>query len=119
LLLAGLFVSQIVPFIVSRLFDEQNRDVGKKLGIATALMFTLPFVTYYATYHTVFSAKDEPSNWAGGAAVLVTNLIIACYVIVAFSEPEDDNETEKRGNAAHYDNDSRRPRTGIFKQRLD
>jgi VMA21-like domain len=79
-------------------------------------MFTLPFLTYYATYYYVFSSKVEPANWAGGAAVLVTNLIIMGYVIVAFSEPDD--EDEKRGNAAH-DNDVRRPRTGIFKLRVD
>ena len=108
-----------------RLLDEQNRDVGRKLGIATALMFTLPFVTYYVTYYYVFSNRTEPANWAGGAAVLVTNLIIMGYVMVAFAEPDSEDEInqKKRGNAALATTTAatgkRHPRTGIFKQRVD
>ncbi|CAB9519728.1 expressed unknown protein [Seminavis robusta] len=102
----------------SLLLAEQNRDVGRKLGIATGLMFTLPFVTYYACYYYVFSNMVDPSNWSGGAAVLVTNIIIMAYVVVAFSEPDDDDDVPKRGNAVH-DNDARHPRTGIFKRRVD
>ena len=79
-------------------------------------MFTLPIATFYFCYNFVFYHKDEPSNWSGAAAVFVTNAIIVGYVVVAFSEPEDD--TEKRGNAAQ-DNDVHHPRTGIFKQRVD
>jgi len=113
---------------VYRLLDEQNRDVGRKLGIATALMFTLPFITYFGCFHYLFAHKQEPANWAGAAAVFVTNCVIAGYVVVAFSEPdEDEEELKKRGlsGKAHSqpqqggDNDSKHPRTGIFKQRVD
>lgn len=31
----------------SVLFQEQNRDVLKKLGFATLLMFTLPIIGFY------------------------------------------------------------------------
>lgn len=98
-----------------RLMDEQNKDVGRKLGIATGLMFTLPFITYFACFHFVFQEKSEPSNWAGGAAVIVTNLIIGGYVVVAFNEPDPSEEEEQRGN----DNDVLHPRTGVFKTRVD
>ena len=77
-------------------------------------MFTMPFITYFLCFHYVFHNKQEPSNWAGGAAVIVTNIIIGAYVLVAFSEP-DDPEEEKRGN----DNDALHPRTGVFKKRVD
>lgn len=117
----------IIIFLIYRLLDEQNRDVGRKLGIATALMFTLPFLTYFGCFHYVFHEKQEPSNWAGAAAVFVTNCVIAGYVVVAFSEPdEDEEELKKRGlsGKAHNgqqggDNDAKHPRTGIFKQRVD
>ena len=65
-------------------------------------------------YHYIFYNKAEPSNWAGGAAVIVTNIIIAGYVWIAFSEP-DDPEEERRGN----DNDALHPRTGVFKKRVE
>ena len=81
-------------------------------------MFTLPIATFYFCYEFVFYQKPEPANWSGAAAVLVTNLIIVGYVWMAFSEPDDEDEKEKRGNEA-VDNDVNYPRTGIFKQRTD
>ena len=71
------------------LLEEENRDVGRKLGIATGLMFTLPIITYFVAYYYVFPHKPEPSNWAGGAAIFITNIIVFGYVFVAFNEPEE------------------------------
>ena len=99
--------------------EEQNKDVGKKLGIATGLMFTLPFITYFVSFYYVFYDKTEPSNWAGGAAVLVTNLIIIGYVMVAFHEPDHPEENGQQQQQRGNENDSKYPRTGVFKQRVD
>lgn len=80
-------------------------------------MFTLPIFTYLVCYHFVFHHKAEPSNWAGGAAVLATNVIVFGYVFVAFSEPEDPKE--KRYGDDENDNDASHPRVGIFKKRTN
>jgi hypothetical protein len=89
--------------------QEQNREVGKKLGLATALMFTLPIFAYYLGLY-IFSSKAEPDNWAAGLAIVVTNLIVAGYVYSAFSEEdiEDDDDDDAAG-----------PRVGAFKKRTD
>jgi drug/metabolite transporter (DMT)-like permease len=77
-----------------------------KLGIATACMFTLPIFAFYLGL-TIFKDKTQPDNWAGGLAILVTNMVVAGYVYSAFQEKDD------------QDNDESRPRVGVFKQRTD
>mmetsp|Transcript_19336 Transcript_19336/g.40602 ORF Transcript_19336/g.40602 Transcript_19336/m.40602 type:complete len:118 (+) Transcript_19336:344-697(+) len=106
------------------LFQEQNRSVAKKLGIATLLMFTLPILAFYIGYYVLFTQKEEPLMWSGGLAVLFTNLVIAGYVVSAFGEEEDFTEEEKRLMSNKYgggqgDGDEAGPRVGAFKQRTD
>ena len=55
----------------------------------------------------IFSEKSNPENWAGGVAVLVTNIIVAGYCYSAFTEDGDDP------------NDTKGPRVGTSKQRTD
>lgn len=86
--------------------QPQNRETGKKLGIATGLMFTMPILTFYIAM-SIFADKKNPENWAGGVAIIVTNIIIAGYCYSAFSE-EDDDPNDRRG-----------PRRGDNKQRTD
>jgi hypothetical protein len=57
-------------------------------------MFTLPFISFYVSYF-LFQEKAHPENYAGGVAILVTNLIIAGYCYSAFTE--EDQEGPKRG----------------------
>jgi hypothetical protein len=86
--------------------------VGKKLGYATLLMFTAPVITFFAVEYVVkLRNVSNPDNWAGGAAILVTNLIVAGYCYSAYKEDLND-DTKK-------DNDETAPRVGIYKQRLD
>jgi len=94
--------------VLGVLMQEQNRDVGKKLGIATLAMFTLPIFAFYLGLY-IFGDKAQPNNWAGGMAIIVTNLVIAGYVMAAFSEPDDVVD----------DNDENAPRVGVFKTRTD
>jgi hypothetical protein len=70
-------------------------------------MFTLPIIAFFVSLH-VFRDKAEPDNWAGGVAVLVTNLIVGTYCYKAYQEDRDEK-----------DNDADRPRVGIYKQRTD
>lgn len=86
------------------LLQEQNKDTGRKLGIATVLMCTLPILSYYLGLY-LFADKSQPDSWAGGMAILMTNLIVAGYVISAFQEKEDDVRDQ--------------PRVGAFKTRTD
>ncbi|KAL9180265.1 hypothetical protein ACHAXT_008235 [Thalassiosira profunda] len=100
-----------------RLLQEQNRDVAKKLGTATLLMFTLPIFAFYVGLYFLFPHKEEPLMWSGGLAVFCTNVVIAGYVISAFSEEDDADEGEQRGGQG--DGDAAGPRVGAFKQRTD
>lgn len=95
---------------VGSLLDPQNKEVGQKLGLATLLMFTLPIVTYFVALH-IFREQKNADNWAGGAAILVTNLIVGGYCYSAYVEDLAENKDK--------DNDASRPRVGIYKQRTD
>jgi hypothetical protein len=92
-----------------RLWHEKNRDTGKKLGVATFLMFTIPFLAFWVGT-IIFQNKQNPDNWAGGCAIVATNLIIAGYCYSAFMEEEDEE--------ARYD-DADGPKVGAFKNRTD
>jgi len=80
-------------------------------------MFTLPLLTYFASRRFLFSDRDEPDNWAGGAAILVTNVIVAGYCYAAYVEDAEERGKDDGGKADSYDAD--RPRVGIYKQRTD
>lgn len=59
--------------------------------------------------------------WSGGLAVFFTNVVIAGYVISAFSEEDDIDEQQQRlqGSGGQGDGDAAGPRVGAFKQRTD
>jgi VMA21-like domain len=88
--------------------QKQNQDVGRKLGTATACMFTLPIIAFYLGLNVLFTEKEHPDNWAGGLAILVTNIVVFGYCYSAFQEPDDEPENDEDG-----------PRVGIFKKRTD
>jgi hypothetical protein len=92
------------------LFDPQNKQVGVKLGYASACMVTLPILTFLIAQH-IFRDKATPDNWAGGAAIIMTNLIVAAYCYSAYVEDEEEKASQI--------NDEDHPRVGIFKQRVD
>lgn len=103
------------------LLQAQNREVAKKLGTATAAMFTVPIIAFYVGLYYLFPNKEEPLMWSGGLAVLFTNVVIAGYVISAFSEEDDIDEQQLRlaGSGGNGDGDLAGPRVGAFKQRTD
>jgi VMA21-like domain len=86
----------------------KNIETGQKLGIATGLMFTMPFVAFYVAMQ-VFAHKPSPENWAGAVAIVVTNIIVGGYCYVAYIEDSgDDDENDRSG-----------PKSGASKQRVD
>ena len=103
--------TRIQPTTIYRLFNPQNRDVGKKLLFTTGLMFTLPILTYFIVSYIIHSNPHykqtitNPDNYAGGAAILMTNIIIGGYCYMAYYE--DNNEIVEP------------PRVGKFKERTD
>jgi len=101
---------------IHRLLREENRQVAKKLGIATGLMFTFPIFTFYLCYHIIFASKEQPLAWSGFAAVGAANIVVFGYVYSAFSEPDDEDDLDPR---VQKDNDAGGPRVGAFKQRTD
>lgn len=105
-----------------RLLQEQNREVARKLGIATLLMFTLPILSFHVGLRFLFPHKEDPLMWSGGMAVVVANLVIAGYVVSAFAEEDDADAGGSRtasGGAGRGDGDEAGPRVGVFKQRTD
>mmetsp|Transcript_3792 Transcript_3792/g.3564 ORF Transcript_3792/g.3564 Transcript_3792/m.3564 type:complete len:104 (-) Transcript_3792:150-461(-) len=98
------------------LFQKQNKDVARKLGLATALMFSFPILTFYVCLYFVFHEHEDPTSWSGIMAVLAANIVVFGYVYSAFSEPHDDplessdndDPTKKKG-----------PRVGFYKERTD
>ena len=99
-----------------RLLQQQNRQVAKKLGLATLFMFTLPITFFYIGQYYLFTKYQDPTMYSGLLAVVMANVVIFGYVYSAFSEEEDElSEEEKRMG----DNDVSGPRVGAFKQRTD
>jgi hypothetical protein len=101
------------------LFHPQNKDVGQKLIGATGLMFTVPLLVFFLVRHWAKTIYDVPASsvdtYAGGAAILTTNLIIGVYCYMAYREDEEDKQLEgmKEGGGAVP------PRVGQFKERTD
>jgi hypothetical protein len=92
-----------------RLLEEQNRETGRKLGIATACMFTLPILSFYISL-AIFKDKQDPNNWAGGIAILVTNLIVGSYCYSAYCEDDSIPNDRDRSKAATG------PKVGFYKK---
>ena len=107
---------------VSRLWTAENRPVGQKLAVATAFMVTLPVATFYATHAYMVQVLDYKSfdadNWAGAAAIVMTNLIVGGYCYMAFWEDLEEQQ-QQAAAATRHDNDASVPRVGIYKQRTD
>ena len=114
--------SSLILF-VSRLWTAENRSVGQKLAVATAFMVALPVATFYATHAYMVQVLDYKSfdadNWAGAAAIVMTNLIVGGYCYMAYWEDLEDQQQQQAAAATRHDNDASVPRVGIYKQRTD
>lgn len=78
-------------------------------------MFTLPILTFFVVRYVAVSQNfSGPDNWAGAAAILVTNGIVGGYCYSAYKE-----DLEEKSNNHNNTNDADAPRVGIYKQRVD
>lgn len=93
------------------------------MGLATAAMATLPIASFFLTRYLYLSTNtttmtssiaSNPDTWAGGVAILVTNIIIAAYCISAFLGKEINDDEQNNSSK-----DKEGPRVGIYKQRTD
>jgi hypothetical protein len=72
------------------------------LLLFTGAIITAPIATYFLSLHYVFSGKlytgycsFKESIYAGISAVVVVNLLLAAYIIVAVLEDSQDGKTLK------------------------
>ncbi|KAI8646133.1 hypothetical protein BD408DRAFT_410734 [Parasitella parasitica] len=75
-------------------YVAENSDVLVKLMVFTAALCAFPIVTFFMTLHSLF---DGNTSYAGGAAALMANVIVALYIIVSvFEKPKDSAANEKK-----------------------
>ena len=75
--------------LFTALRQEQNKEVLKKLVIATLAMVVLPVATFFAVKASHVKSNPESADmWGGFAAVVMANVVIVSYVVMAFNEPE-------------------------------
>jgi len=77
------------------LFQNQNAGTAKILGITTLAMMFIPVMAFYLTMNTIFAEHEDPTMYAGFAAVLAVNLVLGGYVVFAFSEKDPESEEGK------------------------
>ena len=58
-------------------------------------MVCLPVLSFYVT-RKMYEDSDNRDLISMGVSVLVTNLIIVSYTIMAFTEPNDDEEKKEK-----------------------
>ena len=75
-------------------------------------MFTAPLGAFFLFSNFIFHNKEHPDAWAGGAAILIANIVIAGYVVSAFSEEDEEYDALKKIAKGG-------PRVGAFKIRTD
>ncbi|KAL3773779.1 hypothetical protein ACHAW5_002987 [Stephanodiscus triporus] len=77
-------------------------------------MFTLPIIAFYVGLYYIFPDKDEPLMWSGGLAVIFANVVVAGYVVSAFSEKDDDYDVDSAQRRGFGDGDLAGPRAIII-----
>jgi len=76
--------------VFKALQEEQNRDVAWKLKLTSMCMVVFPLASFF---FVKFMHAGSPSAdmWGGFAAVVAANIVIVCYVVMAFNEPDPDS----------------------------
>ncbi|KAI9358842.1 hypothetical protein BD770DRAFT_387066 [Pilaira anomala] len=77
-------------------FISQNAGMLVKLLSFSAALFAFPILTFFCTLHSLFEGN---TTYAAGAAVVMANVIVVLYIVVAyFEKPRTDVTEEKKEN---------------------
>mmetsp|Transcript_24348 Transcript_24348/g.56393 ORF Transcript_24348/g.56393 Transcript_24348/m.56393 type:complete len:97 (+) Transcript_24348:16-306(+) len=70
--------------------NPDSKVVLQKLIVATIIMFSFPFMVYFACTEVLFSGYEESTRLSigGFAAVCAVNVVIFGYVVMAFREDQ-------------------------------
>eukprot|EP00527_Entomoneis_sp_CCMP2396_P007850 CAMPEP_0198148332 /NCGR_PEP_ID=MMETSP1443-20131203/40884_1 /TAXON_ID=186043 /ORGANISM="Entomoneis sp., Strain CCMP2396" /LENGTH=80 /DNA_ID=CAMNT_0043812991 /DNA_START=204 /DNA_END=446 /DNA_ORIENTATION=- len=80
----------------------------------------MPILTFYlARDYCLGRNFTSPDMWAGGAAIVMTNVIIGIYCYSAYIEDLNDEVAQKKIKNNKNNNDDDQPRVGVWKQRTD
>mmetsp|Transcript_22767 Transcript_22767/g.26755 ORF Transcript_22767/g.26755 Transcript_22767/m.26755 type:complete len:100 (-) Transcript_22767:45-344(-) len=66
---------------------KENKEVARKLMITSIFMFVFPVGTFYILQN-LFQDSPNVDMISGFGSVVVANLVIAGYVVMAFNEKE-------------------------------
>ena len=79
--------------IYSVLWAPHNQAVTLKLLRYTIVMFTFPVGVFYLFYYKVCGGDKKYLGWAGIAAVVAANVVVAFYVRMAYTEDSNSVST--------------------------
>lgn len=60
----------------------------------TAAMVIVPIGSYFVTVNTIFKGN---TSYAGGLAALMANVVLIGYILVAYLEDQDDQNSKGKG----------------------
>jgi hypothetical protein len=72
-----------------RFLGNTNRVVTLKLIRYSLLMVLAPLASFYLSYYVLFKQDQTKLMWCGLIAVLVTNIVVASYVVMAWYEKDN------------------------------
>ena len=81
-----------MPSVYEIFLGPENRSVTMKLIRYSLAMFTAPVAVFFFFLHVVFGSSKDMVGWCGVAAVVMANLVIAAYVVMAWNEKEVEGE---------------------------
>mmetsp|Transcript_50053 Transcript_50053/g.98902 ORF Transcript_50053/g.98902 Transcript_50053/m.98902 type:complete len:105 (-) Transcript_50053:676-990(-) len=68
---------------------KENSHVARKLLLASLAMAVLPVATFFVVKYVFFGPENDTNQAdmvSGFSAVVMANIVIACYVVMAFNE---------------------------------
>jgi hypothetical protein len=61
-------------------------------------MCTFPIGVFYIFYYLIFAGDVDMIGWSGVAAVVAVNMVIYMYVRMAWLEPNEEIDEDKKDN---------------------
>lgn len=64
----------------------ENKATLVKFFITSAAMVCLPVLSFFLSKSLVFADTEKPMLWSGITSIVVTNIIVIVYIVLAFGE---------------------------------